>query len=131
MNKNKGVTLVELIVILGLIGIIITPVFTLLISNLKTYNRLETQLELSYEAQKISKYLLDNTIESNSIDVVNSFKLTDGQLNHNGIVIANYVDVLDIDKENDNVTFNITLKKDNLIKEFKVKVKLRNVKSDM
>lgn len=67
MNKNRknGVTLLELIIALGLVGMVIVVIFFFFISNQKTLRSVEIKSNLQYEAkiviEKLSKYALEAT----------------------------------------------------------------------
>lgn len=62
---KNGVTLIELIIVLGLMGIITALVFSFLFSNKRTLDKVEIKSDLQYEAKevinKISKYAMEAT----------------------------------------------------------------------
>lgn len=68
MSKFKirtGITLIELIISLGLLGVITLVVFSFFFSNKKTLDNVEIKSDLQYEAKevmnKISKYAMEAT----------------------------------------------------------------------
>lgn len=52
-NNRKGITLIELVIALGLIGVISGLVFSFFFSNKKTLDRVEIKSDLQYEAKII------------------------------------------------------------------------------
>ncbi len=66
MNNRKcikGITLIELIITLGLLGVITALVFSFFFTNKNTLNKVEIKSDLQYEAKevmnKISKYAME------------------------------------------------------------------------
>lgn len=63
LKKKKGITLIELVIALGLIGIITALVFSFFFSNKKTLSIVEVKSDLQYEAKvimnDISKYAME------------------------------------------------------------------------
>lgn len=92
MKRNKkGVTLIELIIVLSILGVIVAIVFTMFFSNKKTLNLVEIKSDLQYEAksvmESISKYAMESmdfSYEkqgvSNSVDVIIFEMLPDSDL---------------------------------------------------
>lgn len=70
-KNNDGFTLVELLVTLGLAGIIISIVMSFFISNLKSYQMINTQSELQYQSQYIVNYMTNKFLEASEITSVN------------------------------------------------------------
>lgn len=64
-KSKKGITLIELVITLGLMGFITALVFSFFISNQKTLDRVDIKSDLQYEAKevmnKISKYAMEAT----------------------------------------------------------------------
>lgn len=62
-KNKKGITLIELVITLGLIGIITGLVFFFFNSNKRAFDRVEIQSDLQYEAKevmnKFSKYAME------------------------------------------------------------------------
>lgn len=70
-NKyNKGFTLVELIIALGMFGAVISLIMSIFIVNLKSYIRINTDLELQYQAQHIINFMSSRILESSDIDKI-------------------------------------------------------------
>lgn len=71
MRQQKGFTLVELLVTLGLAGIIISTVMSFFIANIKNYQAINTSAELQYQSQYIINYMTNKLLEANDIISVN------------------------------------------------------------
>ncbi len=71
MKRQKGFTLVELLVTLGLAGIIISTVMSFFIANIKNYQTINTTAELQYQSQYIVNYITNKFLEANNIISVN------------------------------------------------------------
>ncbi|MBF8982643.1 type II secretion system protein [Lutibacter sp. B2] len=69
-KNNQGFTLVELLVVLGIMGIIISAMFSFFLSNYKTFYRADDQVEAQYEAQIATNKLIDNVIDAQKIALV-------------------------------------------------------------
>ncbi len=68
--NNKGFTLVELLVVLALSGLIITSVFSFFITNIKSFNRADDQIELQQQGQLIMGFIEPIIMESEGIHSV-------------------------------------------------------------
>lgn len=71
MRQQKGFTLVELLVTLGLAGIIISLVMSFFIANFKSYKTINTESELQYQSQYIINYMTNKILEANKVISVN------------------------------------------------------------
>lgn len=69
LNK-KGFTLIELIVVLAIAGIVITAVGSFLISNMKTFNVGDDQIECQHQAQLVADKIVEAAMESKGISMV-------------------------------------------------------------
>jgi len=78
MKRQKGFTLVELLVTLGLAGIIISLVMSFFIANIKSYQTINTNAELQYQSQYIINYMTNKLLEANGIKSVNGDKEESG-----------------------------------------------------
>lgn len=67
-HNNKGFTLLELLIVLGIVGIITTAIFSFFLSNLKTFHRANDQIEAQYNAQNAMNKLVDYIIEAEGIE---------------------------------------------------------------
>lgn len=65
-NKNRGFTLVELIVSIAILGIIIISASTFLVTGTRTYSSLNYSVRLQYEAQLAMAQLQEYTIDCTS-----------------------------------------------------------------
>ncbi|SHI69502.1 hypothetical protein SAMN02745751_00819 [Dethiosulfatibacter aminovorans DSM 17477] len=54
---NKGLTLVEMIIALGMTSFVMVLVFSILLGNIRNNNRIDNSNELQYQAQVISNFL--------------------------------------------------------------------------
>lgn len=68
-NKQKGFTLAELLVTLGLLGIITPIVMSFFITSLKNYESINDRLELQFQAQYILDFMSDKILESKYIEL--------------------------------------------------------------
>ena len=71
MKDQKGFTLIELIVILGLTTIVMGAVMSFFIANYRSYNRINTESELQYQSQYIINFMTDKILGTNQIVSVN------------------------------------------------------------
>lgn len=71
MKNTKGFTLIELIVVLGLSGIVISVVMSFFIANYKSYETINTDTELQYQSQYIINFMTNKILEANQIVSVN------------------------------------------------------------
>lgn len=60
--KEKGYTLVELVTALGVMVVVLTLLFTLLISNIKVFNSSSKDIELQYQAQMAMDTIINKAI---------------------------------------------------------------------
>ncbi len=71
MKHQKGFTLVELLVALGLVGIIISVVMSFFITNIKSYEAINIDSELQYQSQYIINFMTNKILESKKIVSIN------------------------------------------------------------
>ncbi len=67
MINKRGYTLVELLIVLGISGILISLISSFFINNANSYKRIDNETELQYQAQFISNFIADKMMESNCI----------------------------------------------------------------
>lgn len=65
--SNKGFTLIELIISLALTGIVLSIIFSILISNISMFHINDKDIELQQQGQFIIGFLEDKIIESTGI----------------------------------------------------------------
>lgn len=65
--KNKGFTMVELLVSLGISYIVVGLIFSFFISNYKGYKSVRNNSEMHFQAQYILNFMSGKIIDSNSI----------------------------------------------------------------
>jgi|GEM_PF-2103716 len=68
--SNEGFTLIELLVILSLVGMVTVVIFSFMVSNVRTYNRQEDQLEVQYQAQLAMNHFTDKVMAAKNISDV-------------------------------------------------------------
>lgn len=74
--KNKGFTLVELLVSLGISSLVVGLIFSFFVSSYKGYKTVRNDSELSFQAQYILNYMVDKVINSNSLSLVKADNTT-------------------------------------------------------
>lgn len=92
INNKKGYTLTELLIVLGISGIIISLIASFFINNTNYYNRIDNDTELQYQAQFIMNFMTDDLMEAYNIKKIWSTKNKDfkdlfGPVSINQIVI--------------------------------------------
>lgn len=87
MKKNKGFTLIELIIALALTLVVIGVASTFFISTMKTFKRAEMSSKLQGEAEQIESLLLTVGTQSEGIEEVNDLNITSAEKRY-------YIDVL-------------------------------------
>ncbi len=68
MKNNKGFTLIELIVVLGLTAVVIAVVMSFFIANFKSYETINTESELQYQSQYIINFMTNKILEAEGYD---------------------------------------------------------------
>ncbi|MCT4621535.1 MAG: prepilin-type N-terminal cleavage/methylation domain-containing protein [Marinisporobacter sp.] len=67
IKKNNGFTLIELILVVGIIGIILSAIFSFFLSNYKTFYRSDKQIEAQNIAQMTMDTIVKNVIDTESV----------------------------------------------------------------
>lgn len=70
INNKRGFTLIELLIVLGISAIIISVVSMFFINNARSFDRIDTDTELQYQAQFISNFVLEKMQKSTGIEKV-------------------------------------------------------------
>ena len=65
--KDKGFTMIELLVSLGISSIVVGLIFSFFISNYKGYKSVRNDSEMHFQAQYILNFMSDKIIDSNSM----------------------------------------------------------------
>ncbi len=68
MKNNKGFTLIELIVVLGLAGIVMSVVMSFFITNYKSYETINTESEVQYQSQYIINFMTNKILAAESFN---------------------------------------------------------------
>ena len=108
-NNNKGFSLVELLVVLGIAAIVISAIGTFLIMNLKSFHLSSDESQLQSQGQKAMNQLMSSLIEAKKITAIEGFKPSaDGSKSENTVDLLtignNYITKIVI--ENANTTNN-------------------------
>jgi prepilin-type N-terminal cleavage/methylation domain-containing protein len=69
VNKQKGFTLTEILVVLGLLGIILPILMSFFIVGFKNYESINDELELQFQAQYILNFMSSRILESKYIEL--------------------------------------------------------------
>lgn len=69
MNK-KGITLIELIISIGLIGVLLMIIFSVFIFSTKVYNISHSNVEIQEQAQMIQNFIENNLYLSSGIESI-------------------------------------------------------------
>lgn len=67
--KNKGFTLLELLITLGISSIVVGLIFSFFIGNYKGYKSVRNDSEMHFQAQYILNFMVGKIINSNSISL--------------------------------------------------------------
>lgn len=74
LRRNRGFTMVELVVVMGIMGIVLLSISSFLINNIKTFNRAEDQVEAQHNIHIAMNEIIDNIIEARGIvDPIKSY----------------------------------------------------------
>lgn len=66
-RKEKGFTLVEVLITLAILGIILPIIFTFFLTNYKTLNKSEIEVEVQTQAEKAIEKITNIAIESSNV----------------------------------------------------------------
>ena len=69
-KKNKGFTMIELLISLGISSIVIGLIFSFFTVNYKSYKSIRNDSELQFQAQYILNYMADKIINSSSVSLI-------------------------------------------------------------
>lgn len=77
LKKKKGLTLLELVIVLGLMGIVTSLVFSFVNTTQRKSKELDIRQELQFEGTMITESMMGNVLEMKSISGINGY--TKGQ----------------------------------------------------
>lgn len=85
LKDNKGVTLIELIMVLGIASILLAAIGSFLVTNVRYFNMANDQAEIQGHAQRLMKDFADLVIESRGIASIENNTDININLNSQGI----------------------------------------------
>ncbi|MCY6484586.1 prepilin-type N-terminal cleavage/methylation domain-containing protein [Clostridium aestuarii] len=71
--KNKGYTLLELLIVLGIMGMVMIPVSSFFFSNYRTLNEISGELDLQREGEKAINSIVNEAVSSKGIKQINVY----------------------------------------------------------
>lgn len=80
MKNNKGYSLVELVIVLGVAGVLILAIASFFINSTNNYSRIGNNAELQYQAQFVSNFIEEKAMVGTGIIYIE---------NENGFDISN------------------------------------------
>lgn len=66
--NRRGFTLMELVVAIGIIGVVLTAISSFLISNMKAFNYADDQIQAQYQAQAAVNSFIDKAMGTKGIE---------------------------------------------------------------
>jgi len=145
LSNQKGLTLLELIISVGLLGIIMAAGLTLYLTGIKTWKTGDVQLELQQNARIAIKTISEAVRDAKTVEVLDEgnrisivtnkgenieFYYKDKKLmrkkNHTSNTVANYVENIVFKKESSLIFISIEVKKEDHSVELETKIFPRN-----
>lgn len=80
IKSNKGFTLIELIVALGLSSVVISLVIAFFVINVNNYRKINTETELQFQSQYILSFMSGKIMKSRNISLVRRDDVTEYSL---------------------------------------------------
>lgn len=68
MKDKRGFTLIELVVVIGLAGIVISVVMSFFMTNYRSYEAINIQSEVQYDSQYIINFMTNKILEAKSYE---------------------------------------------------------------
>ena len=75
MKKKKGLTLLELVIVLGLMGIVTSLIFSFVNVTQRKSKELNIRQELQFEGTMITESMMKNVLEMKSISEIKGYKI--------------------------------------------------------
>lgn len=118
MKNKKGFTLIELLLVLGLLGIVIAMIFSPFIISSRTFDSQNEKTDIISESRYAMDYLGREIRKADIVEVIDntlildgeSYKLEAGSLMKADKVIARGIDRIDIDKKDDKLEIEISVR---------------------
>lgn len=85
--KKRGITLVELLIVLGIMGIIAAAVSSFFFSNYKVINNVSTELDFQREGEKALSIFVEETMGTKGIENIDVYT-SDGKSCFNSITFT-------------------------------------------
>lgn len=148
-HKAKGFTLVEVLIALAILGIILPVIFTFFLTNYKTMNKAQIEVEVQSEGEKIIDKISNIAIQCSGINITTSDSddkidsINDsiefiGKETHNftlasnnkllldGVEFGQYIEYIACTEITNGVELEIKLSKDDVEKSISTTIYFRN-----
>lgn len=118
MKSVRGFTLIELVIVLGLIGIVLSMIFSPIIFSYKNFNIQNQRINIISDARTTMDYLTRQIRKSNEVDIINNnmiidsstYKLQDRTLFKDDKKVIEGIDELNITKVDETINIEIIIK---------------------
>lgn len=118
MKSVRGFTLIELVIVLGLIGIVLSMIFSPIIFSYKNFNIENERINIISDARTTMDYLTRQIRKSNEVDIINNnmiidsstYKLQDRTLFKDDKKVIEGIDELNITKVDKTINIEIIIK---------------------
>lgn len=117
MKNNKGFTLLELILVLGLVGLVLSLIFSPMILSYNSFNAQNEKTNIISDTRATMDYLTREIRKSDKIEVIHNriildnvvYKLKDKDLLKDDKVVSRGIDRLNITKTDKRLEIEITI----------------------
>lgn len=117
MKNNKGFTLLELILVLGLVGLVLSLIFSPMILSYNSFNAQNEKTNIISDTRATMDYLTREIRKSDKIEVIDNriildnvvYKLKDKDLLKDDKVVSRGIDRLNITKTDKRLEIEITI----------------------
>ncbi|NLM03971.1 MAG: hypothetical protein GX214_03000 [Clostridiales bacterium] len=118
MNNNEGISLVELIIIVGIMGLLLTIIFSTTIFSYNSFSIQNEEKNINASTRDTMDYLIRQIRKSNEIQVIDNtlildgdiYKLEDGSIFQNDLEIIQGIDELYISQKDDVIHIEIIIR---------------------